>query len=332
MNASELLPLLGHAADSPEIEAIFEKLETLRRPQMDDEDIEERKWYDWVLVKRKGVELGFVDQPYFHAEPEDDWGNGPLILCQAYFYNTRDGIAAYSGALPFGLDFSDSSGAARSKLQAFESTRRSHITDWWNVGAHQLMISYAPDFLSIDCVMVKLTATPLSEGERLQPALSVKDWFSLFGEEINSPLLTRSVDPLNIERRMDEDDDARTADFTRECGIELYFDLGDNCKLLKKVRPKALVLAGMKFFRARDQDARQWKGELPYGLNFEDSPPQLLSKMRNVKDARLVEYGDDKLTGYALWHAANVHLHVLYSNVENQLLRIKLTVPKHGTE
>ena len=91
-------------------------------------------------------------------------------MCQAYFYNKRDGIDAYSGALPFGLDFSDSSGAVRSKLQAFESTRRAHITDWWNVGTHSLMVSYAPDFLSIDCVMVELPIAPLSEGERLQPA------------------------------------------------------------------------------------------------------------------------------------------------------------------
>jgi hypothetical protein len=43
MNASELLPLLGHAAESPEVEAVFVKLETLHRPQLDEDDIAEQK-------------------------------------------------------------------------------------------------------------------------------------------------------------------------------------------------------------------------------------------------------------------------------------------------
>lgn len=51
-----------------------------------------------------------------------------------------------------------------------------------------------------------------------------------------------------------------------------------------------------------------------------DSPTILFEKISSLP----VQQSDSILTGHAVWHFDRYTLHVLYSNIDNRLLRIKL--------
>lgn len=86
------------------------------------------------------------------------------------------------------------------------------------------------------------------------------------------------------------------------------------------------LLRSATFHRQRDQDGLGWDGELPAGLDFEDSPEDLFRKL----NAAPVQQADSALTGHGVWQLGDYTLHVLYSNVDNRLIRVKVSVPVTG--
>jgi hypothetical protein len=65
VDGQPLIDLLGRPADDPAVEAAFVALQTRRRPELDPEDRDAVR--DWVLVRRQGIEFGFVDAVWFNA-------------------------------------------------------------------------------------------------------------------------------------------------------------------------------------------------------------------------------------------------------------------------
>lgn len=329
MDALDLMPLFHHRASSPEVEAALTGLGTLTRPALDEENPGQH--YDWVLVRRRGMELGFVDRAYLEAEPEYRWGHEDnLSLAQLTFYGAgaRDDVAGYAGALPHGLTFGDSRQTARQKLAAFDATRRSYHTDCWDCDAYRLVLAYRPDDAGIETVHLKLASTPWPEDGRAQPHVDASQWLGLFGEPVESPVLTHACAPLDLAAKIADDEDERELDFTRECGLELYFEDARNLRLARPVLGSGLVFGGVKFYRARDREARQWAGPLPFDLAFEDTPDALLAKV----PAPPAKHVDGRLTGHALWHLPALSLHVLYSTLENHLFRVTLMAPGYWTD
>lgn len=94
-----LLDYLGFDGDNKTITDLLENtLETYGKPDFDDRD--DRDVYDWVLVQRKGVELGFVDRAYFEGKPYYAWYSEGVLLTQVYYYCGFDDVASYVGKLP----------------------------------------------------------------------------------------------------------------------------------------------------------------------------------------------------------------------------------------
>lgn len=56
---SNFIDILGKSIDSEEVNALFDELQTMHRPSFDADD-DEQDVYEWILVKRKGIELGFA--------------------------------------------------------------------------------------------------------------------------------------------------------------------------------------------------------------------------------------------------------------------------------
>jgi hypothetical protein len=308
------------------VEATFVQLQTLRRPELDSEDRDSLR--DWVLVRRKGVELGFVDAVFFEAG--ERWRRRrkgvPLILSQVYFYTKRDDIDTFTGKLPFKLDWSDTREQVQKKLQAYESTRRSYLKDVWDVPGYRMTVDYKEDRQSMDSIVCQILAKPWPEDGRLQPSLGVADWLLLFGLPVASPHLRQRFRPLDLTRRLAESGDEYEADFLFECGLELYFVESGKLKLSKKPAPTHrtdLVLGAVSFFRSRELDARQWTGQLPFELSFDDTQAIALKKPGRPPD----EQKDEQFSGYAVWHFPDFSLKVLYNNVENHLLRVTLMAP-----
>jgi hypothetical protein len=326
MNAEDLIALLGLNADDPVVEAVFLKARTRRRPQLDSENPDDV--FTWVLVRRQGVELGFVDEVYFKAgEPWKRRRKGvPLILWQVYFYAQRDDVAEDKGKLPFGIEWSDNRDQVRHKLAQFESTRRSYIRDAWDLPAFRMTVDYRKEGKSTDNIVCYLEASSWPEKERIQPQLGFADWLHLLRLPASSPVLRERLRPLDLAKRIERDDDDHEVDFRYECGLELIFVGAENLKRTKQMAPSnrsGNVLGGVRLLRSRELDARQWKGDLPFGLLFDDTQQRMLEKVGRQPD----EQEDEGLGGYALWHFPEVSLHVLYSNLKNHLLRVTIGAP-----
>ena len=65
VDANRLLSLFGRRSDDPDVESTLVELRTRRRPELDPQDRE--CWTTGKLVRRRGVELGFVDRAFFMA-------------------------------------------------------------------------------------------------------------------------------------------------------------------------------------------------------------------------------------------------------------------------
>jgi hypothetical protein len=326
MDADRLIELLGRRSDDPLVESVFVELRTRRRPELDAEDRDAVR--DWVLVRREGVEIGVVDEAFHNAEPVSRRRRRgvPLLVCQIYFYTARDDISDFKGALPFGLNWRDSRAEARQKLQQHEDRRRSYITDTWDVPEYRMTVEYKKGNKSIASVLCQLLVKPWPERGRKQPDLRVADWLALFGEPQSSAALRRQLRPLDLAARLDEEDEKGEVEFLKECGLQLYFTEAKNLKRVRmaaRAKKNDLVFGAVEFFRSRVEDAREWTGELPVGLTFDDTQSTTVEKVGREPDERK----DERFSGIARWHFPELSLEVMYNNIENHVVRISLMAP-----
>lgn len=324
MTASDLLAMLGRQGDENSFRPLLSALGTVASPGLDEEDPYQH--YDWVMIRSRGLEVGFADAAYFTGCTQALWRTKGLLLQQMTFYNSgRDGMRRYGGELPHGLQWSDTRSQARTRLAAFETARKSYLTDRWDIGPQRLVLAYASDGEVLDSVHVKLRIAPLDERLRQQPEVTASAWLDLFGHAADSSVLRSALVPLNVSARIELDEIESEVQFTEECGLTLYFD--EARRLLTSShstrRDKSMVFGAVKFHRARDMNGRQYTGSLPFGLSFEDSPANLADKIGTMP----VKIRDGRETGHMLWHLGASSLHVMYSTIENHLFRVMLMAP-----
>lgn len=306
MSLQKIDSLFGLPASNEDVELLFLALETLHRPERSDED--RFAYHDWVLVRRQGIELGFADSEYQSASPRHRWGHGELLLTQAYFYAGFDDIQPYRGDLPFGLEFSDSREAARGKLSAFESTRHSYRNDTWDVEGYRLSVTYAEGGQRIDRIACRQMAAPISR-ERVVEWPSLSALTAAFGCKLSDPEFTALWGDVLAPDKLLEAQEEDEIDFTRTFGATVGLVGG--------------TFRSITLHRNRDMESAGWGGDLPSGLGFEDDPTTLFRKIPFPP----VQHLDSALTGHAVWHCDDYTVHVLYSNLDNRLLRVKLIAP-----
>jgi hypothetical protein len=83
------------------------------------------------------------------------------------------------------------------------------------------------------------------------------------------------------------------------------------------------ALTTIELFREREAEASGWRGALPNGLKFNDSPEVVYRKLKDP----LVEKTEDDFVGYALWHFDAYSLQVKYSTMYNWILTVKIYGP-----
>lgn len=305
MGSDAIVGAFGSPAHADNVEAIFHGLGTYRRPEL---PADGRSFHEWVLARRKGVELGFADSEYQLAADRHRWGSGELLLVQAYFYSGFDNVQPFVGALPFGLTFADSRHVARAKLAAHEATRHSFRSDTWDVDGYRLTATYADDGAAIDRIACRVLAAPIRE-RRITRTPNLDDVIAAFGFASRSQaFLGLWPEPLPEEAYRAARDDGEI-DLTRSYGATLHFTDSRSNPVFRAVT----------LHRNRDCESVGWPGTLPHGLDFEDSLKVLIEKISSPP----VQQSDSILAGHAVWHVDRYTLHVLYSNIDNRLLRIK---------
>ncbi|CAB3727493.1 hypothetical protein [Trinickia soli] len=309
MNADEIVREFGNPADAEGVAEIFDGLGTYQRPESPGDG---RSFHDWVLIRRKGIELGFVDSEYQAGADRYRWGHGELLFSQAYFYAGFDDVQPFVGELPFGLCFTDSRHAARSKVAAYEETRHSYRSDTWDVDGYRLTVSYNGAGTSIDRIACRVLAAPI-QTRRVLRWPNFDELIEAFGFVTRSPeFITLWREPLSESEYRAARDDGEI-DLTGSYGATLHFAESNSGPVFRAVT----------LHRNRDSESVGWLGALPHALDFEDSPEALFGKISLPP----VQHADSAVTGHAVWHFDAYTLHVLYSNVDNRLLRIKLIAP-----
>jgi hypothetical protein len=302
--------LFGQPATSETIERTFSLLNTLRRPSLPDDD--SHVFHDWVLVRKKGAELGFVDSEYQRAGHRGLWGKGELLLSQVYFYAGFDDVARYSGDLPFGVAWTDNRQQVIAKLAPFEATRRAYTTDTWDVPGYRLTVDYAGADQHPDRVLCRQLPLPLPHPADISwPTLDVL--VHNFGTAVNDPQFRALWGGQLDEEKLQEAVQEGQIDFRDNFGATLSLAASEGAPLFRAIT----------LHRNRDSDSVGWGGAMPHGLGFEDSPSTLFAKIKPEP----AQQADSVNTGHAVWHFDDHTLHVLYSRIDNRLLRVKLLAP-----
>jgi hypothetical protein len=305
------MDLFGLRADSEQMQAIFAHFNTIRRPELADR----YTYHDWVLVRRAGVELGFCEEYYHKGDQPVLWGKGALLFTQVYFYAGFDDVAQYGGTLPFGMRWLDTRENVRIRMGELANTlHTSDISDVWDAPGYRITVHYTNGPLQqpnkIVCMQQSLKLG-IPKNQRPTPSVSwmVKHW----GDSVDKPLWRQAWGQYLNDDVLASSLDDGIIDLSHELGINLHVQNHGGEPLLRAIS----------FFGNGHDNATQWIGDLPLGLNFDYSPHQLF---KTISDAPVKRH-DGELTGYAVWHTSEYTLHVLYSFVYNRILRIKLLAP-----
>ncbi|SUB81860.1 Uncharacterised protein [Pragia fontium] len=312
LKSIQITSLFGEDIDEDAVQHLFRQLNTLNRPSLDPIDDIEVRYFDWVLVKRKGVELGFTDFYYHYTADFDLWGLGDLLLTQVYFYSAKgtEDTLPFTGELPYNLTFDDTQGVARDKLESFEYNRHSFLSDTWDVEGYRLNVQYTPEG-TIGCVICLLIPPPLKQDVHLSnPALS-----TIIEKLGQSPFDVQFI-------QLWQDDNEFTLEQENE--IKIYRRLN-----LKQTLGVSLLFTGLQhaalfksiiFYSDREEGAIQWNGELPFGITFSDDMLALLKKINGV----LIDSIDLKDISRRVWNLPEYTLFILYSNVENRIMQLEI--------
>lgn len=302
----------GATADSPRMEEIFLQLNTLRRPQLPDDD--PYAFYDWVLVRRQGVELGFVEENYHLGKAKHLWGTGRLLFVQVYYYAGFDDVQRCEMPLPYGLSWVDSREDVRSRMtEAADTLHSSSVSDTWDVPkGYRLTVTYGGNPVRAERMVCQQLCVPLQASQPVSPpdldriiahwgcSVTQTDCQALWKPWLNDDAIRQSIDDGKI-------------DLTASFGATLHVESDDGAPLLRAIT----------LHRNRDANSVGWRGKLPQGLDFEDSPDILFQKIRE----QAMSASQGNITGHAVWNFPEYTLHVLYSCVDNRLMRVKLIAP-----
>ncbi|UKB85832.1 hypothetical protein LF887_09480 [Chryseobacterium sp. MEBOG06] len=142
----EFISAIGRDSDSSELQLIFSKI-GIKIKNLDDYRLDvkgQRLWSD----DSAGLQLEFKDIGILREIPYHDIDEGPWVLTDVIFWGWREKTnSCYTGALPYGLDFSMSRASVREKISRElgqpEILGFSDNIDMWVLGTMKIAIDYA---------------------------------------------------------------------------------------------------------------------------------------------------------------------------------------------
>lgn len=287
------------------------------RPELDADDPE--SVFDWIILNEIGLKIGFDDEAYLTAADESLRGKGDLLLTQLWFFNDGPEMQAFVHPLPFGLAWSQSRSEVRARLGDEAQGLRAYVNDAWQVQGVAVTAFYG-DTGTLESLYCRLPERAWPRREPVTSLPAPEDFIALFGLRWTNARLRESLGMFGLESRLSEVRKHHVVDLRREWGLELYFAEAARIPAAEQRYPRSLVFSAVTYYAERELDARMWTGPLPLGLRFDDTQRQAMAK---VPAPPAVQH-NMPLSGYAVWHFTQVGLQLLYSNLENRLLRMTL--------
>ena len=103
-------------------------------------------------------------------------------------------------------------------------------------------------------------------------------------------------------------------------GVAFYFARVSNENSARRdvSKGKRSVLSGFRLNRLGDMSSRGYRGALPFGIQFHDSPFAAEQRVGRAPDDQIIN--DD--TGAFVWHMPNHQLRVMFSLIDFQVYRV----------
>ena len=143
MNSDELVACIGKSEDSPEVEAILEKIGVTKKLKMPKDDIEAR-----VDLPKQGMSLIF--------EPEDKKSSVLILTGVQFFSDAEQGFTSFQGVRPGSVLCSDTQAVVHSKLGKPVETKKAMRIDGWKVDGLLLTVEYAKKDFRIAMIAVEI--------------------------------------------------------------------------------------------------------------------------------------------------------------------------------
>lgn len=308
-----LLDYLGFDSEDPAVIDLLENtLETYGKPDFDDDD--DRDVYDWVLVQRKGVELGFVDRAYHEGKPYYAWYSEGALLAQVYFYCGFDDVAPYLGDLPHNITWQDNRTTVLTKMQTTGADfhRQSSLTDVWEFDDYLLTMNYNEETQLVERIVFHLKNPPLSVPKDITPPNFIALAKHLY-QPITNPDFINLWQGYLDNNALEEASEYDEIDLSESFGVRLHIASQTGKPLLQ----------GITFYANREMDSVGWQGLLPFEIHFDDSPNILFDKVNHKPREKQIDVND----GYALWDFDAFSMHILFSTFTNKILRVRISSP-----
>lgn len=292
--------------------------DTLNTAHFPDFDDEEQDVYDWVLIKRKGVELGFIDKNYYKGAPYYAWFQDGAILGQIYYYSelVDSEVKAYEGYLPRNITWQDDRDTVLLKMEDFSDIcKQSYTTDVWYFEEFLITINYNDETDIVERIVFYLRLPPLPQPNITPPNFA--DIAKFLSEDISDSKF------LDLWRGYITNEELEQAFETDE--INLLDTYG--VKIHTSSQTGSLLLHNVTFYSNRESDSVGWQGQLPFMLNFEDSPIELFQKINSVFKIEPREYDEEVNDGYVIWDFEYFSLKVVYSTFKNEIQTVSVMIP-----
>ena len=314
--------LLGFESGDSKVENMFKELNVKRRPQL---TTPPRSPYEAVLqIKSLGILLAFTDKYYQENSARHLHGKSGVLIFDniAITSGIPDVMRCYEGEMPFGLEWTDTRETVRAKMTALGHAEKLHAytRDAWWLDEYNVRITYSPETKKDN--INNSTIHEISIGLRrpatitTRPASdypSINQLRNLFGKSAGSIEFREAFHHFDPDKLM-ADISLEAINRKREYGFEIYFD---------PKRPAAdgsPSFVGIDMVRDRLGDSHPWLGELPYSLDFDDSPALLEGKV----GLKANQWEEMNVWGIARWFLKNELVWVQFDNLNNRIESVSI--------
>jgi len=312
-----LLKNIGKSLNSFGVENLLNQMEVRRRPYLDENDIDEGRYNQWLPIKKLGLELEFKSQAIFEQCDEDKVKNTPLLLTSYIFYADRKDMKPYEYELPYGLAFTDTPVDVQEKMQNAKANFREYIRDVWDFGTHILIVGYNEERTAISNIVYMLS--PKFKNQATSP-LDIEKAVTLFGKDTKNKEIEKLTHFFDLDDFLGGQETMTPRHLAKKYGIGLSFT---DSEYVDSISKKGHFLSEIILYsKCYLNFSHGYNGQLPFGLEFADAPYEFMNKIPG-DPVEIFEH-ESRMEGNALWVFPSLSLRIVYSLLTNNIVRVHI--------
>ncbi|NWD81458.1 hypothetical protein HX891_13830 [Pseudomonas reactans] len=325
MKFSDLTKWLGHSPEEPEFDIFLRSNRIYDRPCEEDEDHIETLIDE---VERASITLIYEERTEYEKIFESPYGTGKYVLKQIAFYSkSMHDYPGFKGELPFNLSFEDTRIDTHCKLGLPSASRKVHglLCDLYLLEDFHVNLSYKDKNENIGIIHIRhqhlydklrLRKTILEKNSR---TADIESLIQCLGSNPINGAIAKALEPTEWQPSKSTSSLHEITELIVPNGLTLYFDPIENSKQTPPPpTPFESTFTGFRINRKGDMKSKGFNGPLPLGIEFYDTPEDVLRKLGRDPDEHWI--GDD--IGFFKWQLQTYVLHIMFSLIDYQVYRV----------